>query len=148
MSGSAIAAYNEPQRKPLAQAKKQAALVGIKNCRNISTRELIKELRKVDANKLIDSSDGLHFWGVDPLTEYRPVIERNSKGAFLIEDPLKTLQNGNYQPVPWMTGFVENEGAVRAAGNFEVNLIEFICGRYIFVSDFKFSHSDKQNSIG
>lgn len=59
MSGSAIGNYNEPHRSPLQLAKKQAALVGIKNSKNMSTKDLILEMRKVDAAKIIDSGDGL-----------------------------------------------------------------------------------------
>lgn len=52
---------------------------------------------------------------MDPLTVYRPVIEPNLPGAFLTEEPRKTLKSGNYKAVPWMNGLVQNEGAVRAA---------------------------------
>lgn len=37
-----------------------------------------------------------------------------SNQAFLIEDPRVSWQKGNYQQVPWMTGYLPNEGAVRA----------------------------------
>lgn len=57
----------------------------------------------------------LQFWSVDPLTIYRPVIEQRIPGAFLTQDPMTIMKSGNYYPVPWMTGVVQNEGAVRAA---------------------------------
>lgn len=59
MSGNAMANYNEPHEKPLTLARKQAELVGIKNANSMAKKNLIKELRKVDAAKLIDSGDGL-----------------------------------------------------------------------------------------
>lgn len=33
----------------------------------------------------------------------------------MIEDPLDISRNGNYEHIPWITGVVEHEGAVRAA---------------------------------
>lgn len=60
----------------------------------------------------------LQTWSVDPLTYYRPVIEQNRTGAFFIQDPRVTWQNGEFQNIPWMTGVVQHEGAVRAAGKF------------------------------
>lgn len=62
MSGNAIANYNEPFEKPLNLARKQAELVGIKNSNSISKKNLIKELRKIDSAKLIDSGDGLRVY--------------------------------------------------------------------------------------
>lgn len=56
MSGSAIAPYNEPTKNPYNQAKKQARVVGIQG---IDNKDLVAKLRKVNATKLVDSSDEL-----------------------------------------------------------------------------------------
>ena len=57
---------------------------------------------------------------MDPLTLYRPVIEvKDSQKAFLTEDPKETWKKGEFEPVPWMTGYVPQEGAVRAIGELE-----------------------------
>lgn len=56
------------------------------------------------------------MWSVDPLTYYRPVVEQNRTGAFMIQDPNVVWQSGQFHHVPWMTGVVQNEGAVRASG--------------------------------
>lgn len=42
-------------------------------------------------------------------------IEANVTGAFMIEDPVDISRNGNYEHIPWITGIVEHEGAIRAA---------------------------------
>lgn len=34
----------------------------------------------------------------------------------MIEDPKVTWESGKFNQIPWMTGVVQNEGAVRAAG--------------------------------
>lgn len=53
---------------------------------------------------------------MDPLTYYRLVIEQNRTGAFMVEDPKVIWKSGRFKHIPWMTGVVQNEGAVRAAG--------------------------------
>lgn len=117
MSGFANAAFNEPTKDPLALAIRQAEVVGIKNASNLSTKELVELLRKVNASALVDSGDKLRYWNVDPLTLYRTVVEPEGDGAFMTADPLSIMESGLYEKVPWMTGVVPVEGAVRAAGN-------------------------------
>lgn len=56
MSGSAIAPYNDPTKNPNNQAKKQARVIGIQG---IDNKDLVAKLRKVNASKLVDSSDEL-----------------------------------------------------------------------------------------
>ncbi|KAJ6634299.1 Juvenile hormone esterase [Pseudolycoriella hygida] len=112
MSGSAIAPYNEPTKNPSCQAKKQGRAVGIQY---INNKDLITKLRKIDAFKLLDSVDGLKTWSVDPLTYYRPVIESNRSDAFMVQDPRITWRTGQFQHIPFMTGVVVREGAVRAS---------------------------------
>lgn len=116
MSGLATAPYNEPTKNPLALAKRQAELVNIENIDNLTTFELIDRLRAVNASLLVDSSNELKFWSVDPLTTYRPVIEKDSTGAFITKHPAEIWESGDYRQIPWMTGVVENEGSVRSAG--------------------------------
>lgn len=116
MSGLATAPYNEPTKNPLALAKRQAELVGIENIDNLTTAELIGKLRDVDATLLVDSASELKFWSVDPLTQYRPVIEKELPGAFMTRHPTEIWESGDFHQVPWMTGVVANEGSVRSAG--------------------------------
>lgn len=116
MSGLATAPYNEPTKNPLALARRQAELVDIENIDNLTTHELIDRLRAVNASLLVDSSNELKFWSVDPLTTYRPVIEKEAPGAFITRHPAEIWESGDFQHVPWMTGVVANEGSVRTAG--------------------------------
>lgn len=39
----------------------------------------------------------------------------------MIEHPLNISLNGNYDHIPWITGIVEHEGAVRAASKLTVS---------------------------
>jgi hypothetical protein len=56
------------------------------------------------------------YWSIDPLTIYRPVIEKDGPGAFLTAHPKTIWRNGDFKHVPWMTGVVVNEGVVRSGG--------------------------------
>jgi len=47
---------------------------------------------------------------------FRPVIEPEHPGAFLIEDPLISVREGRLLDVPWMTGITSEEGAIKVAG--------------------------------
>lgn len=135
MSGLATAPYNEPTKNPLALAKRQAELVNIENIDNLTTFELIDRLRAVNASLLVDSSNELKFWSVDPLTTYRPVIEKDSTGAFITKHPAEIWESGDYRQIPWMTGVVENEGSVRSAG-----MLHWIWEAYFVYSPASFSH--------
>jgi len=47
---------------------------------------------------------------------FRPVIEPEHPGAFLIEDPLISVRKGRLLDIPWMTGITSEEGSLRVAG--------------------------------
>ncbi|XP_046811153.1 juvenile hormone esterase-like isoform X1 [Lucilia cuprina] len=105
---------------PLEQALRTAELCGIENATNLSTKELLNSLRAVDVDILIRAGDGLKFWSVDHITNYRPVIESSDiKDAFLTRHPEDILRSGDYKPVPFMLGTVPKEGAVRVAAIME-----------------------------
>ena len=50
------------------------------------------------------------------MTVHRPVVEPDLEGAFLTTDFRKLTNARPVNDVPWMQGIVENEGAIRAAG--------------------------------
>ncbi|XP_062552223.1 juvenile hormone esterase-like [Armigeres subalbatus] len=116
MSGNAIAPWNFPTKDPLSLARQQAEAVDIPCAMNLTSEQLIDGLRNVDALVLSNSISKLKPWSVDPLTLYRPVIESPnlSNQAFLVKDPRESWRKGNYQQIPWMTGYISNDGAVRA----------------------------------
>lgn len=114
MSGNAAAPYNKAPKDPLQQTKDQAKFCGIENANKMKSEQLIKALRKVNATTLVDSGDEFKYWHVDPLVTFRPAIEPDIEGAFMTRDPKEIIRTGEYRHVPWMTGFVPSEGAVRA----------------------------------
>ncbi|XP_064551989.1 uncharacterized protein LOC135437843 [Drosophila montana] len=120
MSGTANVPFAiEPE--PLQQARQTAALCQVANARNLSTPKLARALRAVDVQTLLNAGDGLKFWNVDHMANYRPVVEHSSaeEEAFLSVHPDALLAQGSYRPVPWLLGTVPEEGAVRV-----VNIME------------------------
>lgn len=116
LSGNALSPYIQPTADPLSLAHRHASELGIET--NTSSADLVAALRAIPAHRLIDTTDRLKFLGVDPLMVYGLVVERNTHsddGAYLTDAPSRISQSGQYVHVPWMQGFVQNEGAFRAA---------------------------------
>lgn len=60
MSGSALAPYNDPVRDPLAQALRQASLLGLSP---VNSSDLISQLRSLDAYTIVDNIEGMKVCG-------------------------------------------------------------------------------------
>uniref|UniRef100_A0A182WL95 Carboxylesterase type B domain-containing protein n=1 Tax=Anopheles minimus TaxID=112268 RepID=A0A182WL95_9DIPT len=120
MSGNSLVPWNIPTKDPLALARSTAEVVNVMGADNLSSKSLIAALREIPGEQLVGSTSKLKRWSVDPLTLFRPVVEsKNSPNAFLIEEPKESWLNGNYQQIPYMAGFLPNEGAVRALAIFK-----------------------------
>ncbi|XP_054737010.1 juvenile hormone esterase-like [Anastrepha obliqua] len=99
---------------PLQQTRTMAKLCNISNADEMSTVELARALRAVNAIELLEAGDSLKYWNVDPMTNFRPIVEKHAdKDAFLTQHPVQLLAKGTYKPVPWLAGMVPGEGAVR-----------------------------------
>lgn len=111
MSGSALGFWHY-NYDPLDLARRQAAAVGVPDAHQISTADMVAYLKKVDALKLAKSIDSLKFFHVYHTTTYGPVVEKfvNSE-TFMVEDPRDLWAAGKYHQVPYVMGFVPNEGA-------------------------------------
>lgn len=116
MSGSAIAPYNYPTEDPLNLTRRHAIVLGLDQAESMTTTELVDKLRLLPADLLISSVRQLKFFDVDSLTLYRTVVEPETvQGPFLTDTPLNLLRHRDMAKVPFMTGLVQVEGAVRAA---------------------------------
>ncbi|EDS28756.1 cholinesterase [Culex quinquefasciatus] len=138
-SGSMLSYWNRPYEDALTLARRQGEALDISNARAISTEKLVEALRKVDAKQLVGSVDKLKFWYNQPIILYRPVVERYvSKETFLSEDPARLWASGRYRMVPWLTGFVPNEGAALTLGvvTNAVKLPQFLANQTNLLSMF------------
>ncbi|TDG47048.1 hypothetical protein AWZ03_006485 [Drosophila navojoa] len=130
MSGTANVPFSIEQ-EPLQQARRTAELCHVENAQNLSTPKLARALRAVDVQTLLNAGDGLKFWNVDHMSNYRPVVESSSEDAFLSVHPKQLLAEGSYQQVPWLLSTVPQEGAVRV-----VNIMENVTLRQDFNARF------------
>jgi len=119
LSGNGNAPYAYVIKDPLKQAKGFAKAAEVTGSQQMSNSELSDELRKVDAVKLLDASDAFKIWSIDPIVISKPVIEdcRTAEG-FLCEDPVKIGKNGNFNRIPFITGYMNADGGVRALAYF------------------------------
>ncbi|KXJ81528.1 hypothetical protein RP20_CCG019365 [Aedes albopictus] len=116
MSGSVHAYwnYNIDQARV---ARRQAAVIGIPNPYKISTDKLVEALRWVDAYELGRSIDRLKYFYVHPTGLFQPVAEQYvTKETFLSEEPRSLWAAGKYEQIPWVTGFLPNDGAADSLG--------------------------------
>lgn len=116
MSGSALARWNDPPVDPLSLVERQAEVAGVEDADTMDSWELVEALRKVDAVKLTESRSRLKSWNNYPIVLYTPVVEKVHEGAFMSEDSRELWRDGLYESVPWMTGYLPNDGAVIALG--------------------------------
>lgn len=113
MSGTANVPFAIAEQ-PLEQARLLAEFADVPDARNLSTVKLTKALRRINANKLLNAGDGLKYWDVDHMTNFRPVVEEGLEGdAFLNVHPIDMLAQGMPTFIPLLLGTVPGEGAVR-----------------------------------
>ncbi|ALC41293.1 Jhe, partial [Drosophila busckii] len=108
---------------PLLQTRKVAELCHVKNAQSLSTKQLAQALREVDVETLMNAGDGLKFWHVHHMTNYRPVVERGGQDAFLRQHPKQLIAQADYKKLPLLLGTVPQEGAVAVVNIMENELL-------------------------
>lgn len=121
LSGNGNGPYAYVIKHPIKQARKFAESVGIENFDALSPSALAEKLRTSDPADLINACDKFKFWmNVDPMTVSRPVVEDcKSHNGFLCINPVESWRNGNFEHVPMLSGFMDNDGGVRALAILE-----------------------------
>ncbi|XP_059615051.1 uncharacterized protein LOC132260750 [Phlebotomus argentipes] len=102
-------------RNPRSQFMRQVKYAGIKGYKNMTTSEIMENLRNVDAVTLRETVDKFKFWHFEHLVIYRPCIEKVTwEDAFLTENPYDAWRNGRYVPKPVLITFTPNDGTYRS----------------------------------
>jgi hypothetical protein len=58
---------------------------------------------------------------------FAPTIEPlNDTDAFLVEEPMKSLERGQFTKVPWITGVNAHEGRFTTAGEFFMTCVNLL----------------------
>lgn len=121
LSGNGNGPYAYIIKHPIKQARKFAKSVGIEMFDTLSSSTLADKLRSADPVDLINACDKFKVWmNVDPMTVSRPVIEDcESHDGFLCMNPADSWRSGNFEHVPMLSGFMDNDGGVRALAILE-----------------------------
>lgn len=109
-SGTVFSPWAFVEPDPLYVAIRQAEAVGIENARLMTTNQLVERLRQVPAATLVTSVNSMKRWHQHQTIIYRPVIEPDLEGAFLLDDPRSLFVRGDIKRVPHMISIVEEEG--------------------------------------
>ncbi|KAF5307862.1 hypothetical protein FQR65_LT06594 [Abscondita terminalis] len=104
--------------KPEENVKQAHKLAKSFNCPTTSSQRMLDCLKKIDTFDLIAKDKIFMEWDTDPMIPFKPVIEPDLDGAFLIEHPSETIKSGRAAQVPWMTGITTEDGVLRAAAIF------------------------------
>ncbi|KAJ8971087.1 hypothetical protein NQ314_000893, partial [Rhamnusium bicolor] len=116
-SGTALALWAAPAN--IVQQTVLAAQANFVNCSSYieDSFKVIDCLRNVPAEILSDTQDLFKTFSVDPLTVYTVVTEVQSEAnpePFITKHPIEYIQAKEFYNVPWINGFVEDEGIFKA----------------------------------
>lgn len=114
LSGTALAPWNTPTLNPIEMARNQSMMLNITDFETLSTTHLVEKLRAIPPEIIVGTNFQLKWFGNDPVTIYRPVIEPPGPGAFLTESSYSLIRQGRMVPVPTLFTVVKNERAFRA----------------------------------
>merc|ERR1711971_1190766 len=130
MSGSAMAWWaNIPHQERTAQRLGEAM-----DCPTRDSAEMIKCLQDKSASQIMPAQASLYAWHHDrvekePLTIWSPRADLEAKEeAILPLDPGTAMSVGQMQPVPFLVGVAESEGAWQAGNYLEQDevMVEFL----------------------
>ena len=113
-SGSILFLSFIEEKSALAAALNTAGALGCPPDLDMRTLECLQGLdMRASLANISDDSTSLQ---ADPTSrarfEFYPVIDSFSSSPFLPEDPLSALMTGRFNPVPYISGTVKNEGAL------------------------------------
>ncbi|XP_012252434.2 carboxylesterase 5A [Athalia rosae] len=103
MSGDAIGSVGSPQ----AEAPVVDIIADRFGCYRRPTSALMECLRRVNSTVLVRESADIETWG--PIVDYET---NNSSDPFLPEHPKDILESGNFNAVPLLAGYTNNEQAL------------------------------------
>ncbi|XP_063924662.1 esterase FE4-like [Zophobas morio] len=90
-------------------AQKQARFVG---CPDDTPGRILDCLRTKSAEEIVKTLPRFLEFGKNPLLTYTPVIEKDyGQQRFIIEHPVKSIVNNNFQELPVLVGVTQNEFA-------------------------------------
>lgn len=115
----------------------------------IDTAQLARIFTTVNKNALMAIINEMDL--TDNSLTFAPCVEREIEGveAFLLKSPFEIISNGEMLQIPFMTGFVEYEGTIRAEEATENNWLERMDSSFVdfLQSDLKFENDEQRNEV-
>jgi len=120
MSGTALSWWASLKR-PLEKAQKLGKLV---ECENLNNATLLVEcLREQKMEDLMNNHPNFYNWQhleqcQEPLNAWSPRVDPEAGLSVMPQEPIDVMRAGSFQPIPWVVGITDDEGADRAHSLF------------------------------
>uniref|UniRef100_A0A0C9Q317 Carboxylic ester hydrolase n=1 Tax=Fopius arisanus TaxID=64838 RepID=A0A0C9Q317_9HYME len=113
-SGSAVNnwAYNPPNLS----RNKTHRLAKELGCPVTTSQKIRDCLSKINASVINGQTAGWPVINGFPFLKFRPVLESNKSGAFLIDTAEELMKHGEFSDVPWLLGVNAQEGSIFTIG--------------------------------
>jgi len=93
--------------------KSAERFAGFLNCPFTSSNDLKKCMKAKTVLELLQAQLAFNKWAIFPFNTFAPSVEPSkTPQPFLTNTPQNLLESGNYNKLPWITGFSEDEGTI------------------------------------
>ncbi|KAK5649285.1 hypothetical protein RI129_000314 [Pyrocoelia pectoralis] len=124
------------QKGALQKTKKLALSL---NCQGSDTRTIIKCLKAIPVDEIINKTKDFNDLGLIPLVpSFAPVVEVESKFPFLTKHPYKQLEDGEVYDIPWLTWITKDEGIFMVM--YLINILDQVENYWDEWSDYLFDY--------
>jgi carboxylesterase type B len=111
------------------------------NCSNENHHKILECLRKIPARNLALFASHYQPFLYNPFSPFGVSVEKDHDGAFLIEQPLKSLKKGNIRKVNWILTQVQDEGLYPASEFYDDNNLKTINDQWMSLAPFLFDYN-------
>ncbi|KAK4880591.1 hypothetical protein RN001_008737 [Aquatica leii] len=126
--------------------KNTEKLANLLDCPSIPNEALIDCLRKIPANDIVKQDIHFFEWLYLPLAPFQPIIETESKEAFLAEEPADIIKKDMAAKVPMMIGITSEDGAMFTAGIYKNKLEEDLDLRFNVVAPVLLAYEESSSN--
>ena len=95
-------------------------------CPQKDHEKMLKCLREKPTEELVMYAGKFQPFLYNPFSPFGVVVEPESETAFLTEDPLKILEDGNFKKLPWLLSQTQDEGLYPSAEFYDEEVLKSI----------------------
>ncbi|KAF5307861.1 hypothetical protein FQR65_LT06593 [Abscondita terminalis] len=143
-SGTAFGPWALASKEYSENSKNQ--LAKLLNCPTASSRDLVNCLRGKSASEITKTSSRIYKWAsYDPVVIFRPVIEDNIKGAYLIEKPEVTAKLGKVANVPIILSITSEDGFIRSGHIYNSSMEQEFNDNFVNIAPYAILYFENNN---